>query len=251
MNIVRDILKNTYDEHLDDGVFWVASQIKQSGCVLDIYIEDQYVVGFSEHCRDDLIQPIDSFRRKRDANTLSLGIPKVLVSSGSILLVNGEMLVKQRTLDAKHDPGAWTTPAGRCDHTVYETALKETVEEINITDARTGERIYPDVCKEFYGNELSYFKTKLGVQEYFDLPLYTVNAYFRKELVESRRMWFWFDSENNTLEVRLVLTGFIETKVFFSNPEYNTEAKLADPAWLAEQPLVPVLQQVIQFRRLR
>ncbi len=251
MNIVKNILNDTYDDHLNDSVFWVASQIKKSGFVLDINIEDTYVVGFPEFCDNDLILSIDSVRKKRHTTEISLGIPSVLVSSGSILLIDGEILVTQRTLDARHDPGAWTTAAGRCDHTVYETALKETVEEMRITDARTGELLYPDVCREFYGNALSYFKTKSSIDEIFDLPLSTVNTYFRKELVESRSMWFWFDRENNTLEVRLPLTGFIDREVFFSNPEFNTETKLADPTWLAEQRLVPVLGKVIRSRRRR
>ena len=249
MNLVKAILKNRYNDHYDDKVFWVASRIEQNDRILDIYIEDKYVAGFPEFCTNDLILPIESFRRKRNNFNFSKDMPNILVSSGSVLCVKGKILVTQRSLDAIHDPEAWTTPAGRCDHTVYETALKETMEEIQITDGRTGEQIYPDVCSEMYGSELSYFKTTLGINDSFDLMPYTVNSYFGKNLIESRSMWCWFDTANNTLEVRLLLTGFLEEDVHFSNPEFLTETKLADPSWLIQQKMVPALEKIIHSRR--
>ncbi|WP_321369875.1 hypothetical protein [uncultured Desulfuromusa sp.] len=251
MNIVAEILGNGFSDKYDDNVFWFAKRVVSCKSTINVYVDEDLLVGFSGQYDDHRILPIGLFHNKIISKCgegiceNDIDIENVLVSSGSILWINDLIIVKRRTDDAPYDPGAWTTAAGRCDFSIYETGVKETKEEIEITDKVTKEILCPEVFQDYSNQGIKYFSCAEKVHDHYDLKVSTVNTYFRDRIIETKKMWHWYDRENNTLEFRIPLVGFIDAEVEYNNAEYDTEARAASFSWLKTQKVVPVLKQVL------
>ncbi|MCL4537563.1 MAG: NUDIX hydrolase [Nitrospirae bacterium] len=157
---------------------------------------------------------------KKD-NTISYK-GNILFSSGVILIINGKILMLQRSKNTI-DPEKWTSPAGRCDLDPELTGLKEFYEELILINKKERKPIFVKIgsdylaIKKIYKNTLEK-KKELGdidisEDNWFQLEAETSTEY--RSLLESVTTKFgstlfkgkflaYLDEENNTLELRIL-----------------------------------------------
>jgi len=243
MNLnVKKLLNGEIEEKYNDRVFWYASKVTIKNNQINIYIENDNLVTFDDI--DLNIKKISEFKNKRQDKSSVL--EDVLVSSGSFLFINDKLAVTQRELTTKFDPGFWTTPAGRCDRTILETGIKETIEEIKIE--KNGKIFYPDIAKKFLNikENSEFYKTSFCDKKY-SLKIFNVNLFLDSIKIESCQSWMYYSTEVNTLEFRIpIFAQLKEEELLFTNPEFGTDTGLKMIKELRNLDTVPALNKLIQ-----
>jgi hypothetical protein len=245
---VSSLLAGKLPQELNDKVFWFADRVQMINDVVQIEINNnQGITAFDPICQELNVACLESLAQlKPDINWIN-GFGPVLVSSGSFLFINGKLAITRRSTDAKVDPNLWTTPAGRCDRTPLETALKETVEEIKIYDEE-GNWLIPAPAAPFLASSHR-FTTFPTIENHknknFPIKLHVVNCYLDGQCIASGRMWFYYSQSVNTLELRLPLFTKIEGSFLLHNEEYRTETKLLSLAEINGEEAVPALKELL------
>jgi len=239
---VKGLFENDIDTKYDDKVFWYASKVIIEDDVISVYTKNENIVSF-DTCDYDSIKVSQINCIKQDSQKQ---MNDVLISAGSFLFINEKLLVTQRQLDTQFDPGFWTNPTGRCDRSIYETAIKETVEEIDIFCGK--KRYLPDITKKYVNDfdDIVFYKTT-NSNEKFDLKTTLVKFYFEEKLIEEFKTWYCYISEVNTIEFRLpIFTVLHEENLTFINNEFNMPVKLKSVEELKSMDLVPSLKKMIE-----
>lgn len=236
MLTVNSLIEGYAPQELDDKVFWYAEKIILEDGALKILINDQsiaYSGELSEHAvikNNPCAKSISSLRAINFGDTLDEGLGPCLVSAGSILVINDYLVLRQRTNDSLHDPGLWTSPAGRCDRTTFVTAMKETVEEFEIlgVDSKEyvpeGAAIYmrdaSGAVEYSYHSELSILPSRMNIL------LYLGSSFEDSTLLESSSMCVYYDRNSNTLECRVPIIARIPHKLVIRSKEFHTPTTL-------------------------
>jgi 8-oxo-dGTP pyrophosphatase MutT (NUDIX family) len=241
---VQKLLNNKINKKYNDKIFWYASEVRIEENDISLYIDNSNLITFDNI--DLNIKKISEIRNiKQNRETI---LKNVLVSSGSFLFINNKLAVTQRELTTTYDPGFWTTPAGRCDRTILETGIKETIEEIQIT--KNNKIIYPDLARNLLKNrncsDIEFYNTTFR-NSLFKLKIYNVFLYLDNELVEKTKSWLYFSKEVNTLEFRIpIFAELNEKNLNFTNPEFNTPTGLKTIEELKKLNCVPALKQLLK-----
>jgi len=242
MLCVDKLLNGEIDKKLDDQIFWYAQKVKIKNNTIQLYTQNDCLIRFDDVDAQEIIQTISSLSKIEHTNPSEFG--PVLISSGSFLFINNKLLVTQRTANTKYDPLHWTAPAGRCDRLIEETALKETIEEINII--KDGEVIYPDITQKLFQNKKVTFYPTLKKFP-IDIKMNNVELYLDDILIEETQLWCYYSQKVNTLEFRLpIFANLDEKELEYSNPEYNMESKLLTINQLKEYQCVPSVQKLLE-----
>jgi len=232
-NIAKQISRSLGVDYIDDGIFWFASSIKVNANNLIIEIANSQLVGFDDLVVNSNVLKLSDLRKpRRRAFGNEWQLENVLLAGGSIMWVGQSILVTKRSADASIDANLWTTPAGRCDFTPYETSLKETVEEISIYSQATDKYLYPDICVDHVQKENNEFFSVEHLTTTTQADMYAVSVIYEGQVIENKNMWAWYDENSNTLETRLLLYVEQLQNVRFSNPEYQTKTALVNPSEL-------------------
>jgi len=243
--LIRGMLGTEYD----DKVFWYAASIQKSENILSIEIENNSgLTAFRPFCEQIKVSCLDELAQIKPIVNWAAGFGPVLVSSGSFLFINGKLAVTRRSADAKVDPNLWTTPAGRCDRTPLETALKETIEEIKIYDTE-GNILIPEAAV-FLLTEGQKFKTYPTKEKDDKYPIKTmeVQCILDGKIIETCYMWAYYSPQANTLELRLPLFTELREQLILKNEEYGTETILANLADLKHDKVVPAVKELLRDR---
>ncbi len=209
MNLsVKSLLNNSYPFY-SDKLFWYASKVTIQNNTISVFINNENLVTFDNIDIDvKKISQLTSIKRN-NMTTLE----NVLISSGSFLFINDKLAVTQRQLTTKYDPGFWTTPAGRCDRNLYTTAIKETIEEIEISHNQT--KLFPNIAKNLLTtNENIKYYDVFFENKKFPINLYDVTVYLDDEIIEETKMWFYYSKDVNTIEFRLPIFANIDEKSY-------------------------------------
>jgi 8-oxo-dGTP pyrophosphatase MutT (NUDIX family) len=243
MNLnVEKLLNDEIDRKYDDRVFWYASKVIIEENEVNIYIDNENLVTFDDIDLD--IKKISEFKNIKQKNNFIL--ENVLISSGSFLFINDKLVVTQRELDTSFDPGFWTTPAGRCDRTILETGIKETIEEIKIEKNRCV--LYPDVSKEFLNvkENIKFYKTRFSNKKNL-LKVFNIKLFLDNIKIESCKSWMYYSKEVNTIEFRLpIFAELEESELRLSNPEFGTDTDLKSIEELQKLDTVPALKKLLE-----
>lgn len=239
---VERLLRGDIPDRYNDKIFWYASKVNIHSNQVDVYIDNQNLVGLDDIDLD--IKKVSDLRniRQKGSNFLE----NVLVSSGSFLFVNNKLIVTQRELDTKYDPGYWTTPAGRCDRTIFDTAIKETVEEIEIIE--NNYTLFPEIAKQFilHNEHIKFYQT-LFRDKQFPIKTYKVCVFLNNSLIEKCQAWMYVSTEANTIEFRIpIFAKLNEYELTFVNPEFGTDTGLKSIDELKKLEVVPALKQLIE-----
>ena len=239
---VKKLLNGEIEETYNDKVFWYASKVTIENNQINIYIENDNLVTFDDI--DLNIKKISEFKNKKQDNSSVL--EDVLVSSGSFLFINDKLAVTQRELTTKFDPGFWTTPAGRCDRSILETGIKETIEEIKIE--KNGKILYPAIAKKFLNvKENSELYETSFCNKRNSLKIFNVNLFLDNIKIEGCQSWMYYSTEVNTLEFRIpIFAQLDEEGLLFTNPEFGTDTGLKTIKELQNLDTVPALNKLIQ-----
>jgi 8-oxo-dGTP pyrophosphatase MutT (NUDIX family) len=239
---VKSLLNNKINKKYNDKVFWYATEVVIKDDIVSIYINNNNLVTFDNIELNILkISKLTSIKQKN-----KYIMNNVLVSSGSFLFINNKLLVTQRDYLTTFDPGFWTTPAGRCDNNIYETAIKETIEEIEII--KDNKKYFPNISKIFFTDE----KNILFYNAYFEnkdisLKMYSIKLYLDGILIEECKSWMYYSEEVNTLEFRIPIFAKLSEKEFiFNNPEFNTDTGLKSIEELRKLEVVPALKKLLE-----
>ena len=242
MKNVKKLLEGKLPNEYNDKIFWYASKVLlDDGCV-KVYAENENLV-----CFDDV-----NLDMKKISNFISIKQIKkkvfnnVLISSGSFLFVNDKLAVTQREDTVKYDPSFWTTPAGRCDRGIFETGIKETIEEIKIE--QNSKILYPHIAKPFIHNQENVEFYNSSFEDKFNqLKIHTIQLYLDNILIEECKAWFYFSHEVNTIEFRIpIFTKLNEKNLILSNPEFGTDTALKTIDELKKMNVVPALKQLLK-----
>jgi 8-oxo-dGTP pyrophosphatase MutT (NUDIX family) len=225
----------------DDRVFWYAQKIIRTPDGIEIHVDKKKsLTAFNPVCQELQAPCISTLASLRPAADWNKGFGPVLVSSGTLLFINGKILVTRRSADATIDPWRWTTPAGRCDRTPVKTAYKETAEEVSIENSE-GLLFLPEGAAEFKTK-----KDKENILFYPENhgPIRTehINFIIDNKIIERHKMWSFYSPTFNTLELRLPLFATINDSISVSNPEYGTPTALREVHTLDGEPMVPALE---------
>ena len=244
---VEHLLNKMLPKQFNDKIFWFANKAVQDFDCINLYVNNENLVAFDKIATELGITPISQLSNTLVSAPWNEGKKQVLVSSGTFLWINNEIIVTQRDINTKYDPLAWTTPAGRCDDTPFRTALKETVEEIKVVSLSSGECFIPSIASEFNhdDDDVIYYPVKTAFPEEINQPLYTVKMWFENELIEEEKLWLFYDEKVNTIEFRLPLLAIINSALSFSNPEFDTQAKSIECHKLKTHKLVPALRNLL------
>jgi len=238
---VEELLKGNINEKYNDKIFWYASKVIIKEKSIDIFIKNNNLVTFDDI--DLKYKKISELQKKEvDKNILK----NVLISSGSFLFINNKLVVTQRDSSTKYDPEHWTTPAGRCDRTILETAIKETIEEIEITN--DNKLLLPSISKINVTNinNIEFYKISF-YDKCFPLKTYIVRLYLEDKLIENCNSWMYYSEKVNTIEFRIpIFTKMDESKLNFTNPEFGTDTKLKSIEELKKLKTVPALTHLIK-----
>ena len=239
---VQDLLDGKIDEKYNDRVFWYASEVSIKGNQVNIYVNNENLVTFDDIDLD--IIKISEFKdtKQQDKNHLK----DILVSSGSFLFINDKLVVTQRDLHTKFDPGFWTTPAGRCDRTILDTGIKETIEEIKIE--KNNKILYPDIAKKFITikENITFYQTSF-YNENKSLKIFNVKLFLDNIEIERCKSWMYCSHKVNTIEFRIpIFAQLDETELKLSNPEFGTDAGLKSIDELSNLKTVPALNYLIR-----
>ncbi len=239
---VIDILNGSLDRELDDSIFWYASKVLINDNTIEVHIDNQNLV-----CFDDVNLDI---KKISDLISIEQSNPKilenVLISSGSFLFINDKLAVTQRENTVKYDPCFWTTPAGRCDRGIFETGIKETIEEIKIE--QNSKILYPHIAKPFIKNQknIEFYDSSLEDKSN-QLKTHAIKLYLDNILIEECKAWFYFSHEVNTMEFRVpIFTKLNEKNLILSNPEFGTDTSLKTIDELKKMDVVPALKQLLK-----
>jgi len=238
---VKKLLNGDIDNKYDDKVFWYASKVTIVDKKVNVYVNNDNLVAFDRVNLD--IKKISEFHKvkQKDVNDMR----NVLVSSGSFLFINEKLAVTQRESDTTYDPSFWTTPAGRCDRTILETGIKETMEEIEIQ--RNGKILLPDISYLF-PHEIKNFEFYRTTPSNKNIPLktYDVNLYLDNNLIQTCKSWMYYSKDVNTIEFRIpIFTQLNEDKLIFKG-EYETDTGLKTIDTLKKLDTVPALKKLIE-----
>ncbi len=239
---VEELLANQLDAKYDDKLFWYASKVSIRQDRIDLFVRNESLVGFDDVGYDGIKKVSQMQNNVQSDKTL---MHDVLVSSGSFLFINDGLVVTRRNTLTRYDPECWTTPAGRCDRTILQTAVKETVEEIRI---HQGEKIlYPDIAADIVTDRQNvrfYPTTPRNIN--FPLKLYDVRLYLDSRLIEETTAWVYYSEAVNTLEFRIPIFSCINPcGLHFSNPEFGTETGLKTVEELSRIETVPALTRLL------
>lgn len=221
---VKDLLNEKIAVKYNDRLFWYAKNVQIINDSVNIYIQDDCLVTFDDINIEGVHQKVSKLSQIKQSNQNNMN--DVLVSSGSFLFINDKLVITQRTANTKYDPLHWTTPAGRCDRTILETGIKETIEEISIT--RDNKTFFPNIAKNFISDKenVEFYETFFENKQ-FPLKVYNINLYLDNILIEQSKSWMYYSKEVNTLEFRIPLFAKLDEKELkFSNPEFGTDIKL-------------------------
>jgi len=239
---VKNLLDGRIEDRYSDKVFWYASKVNIIDNKVKVFIENNNLVTFDNvdlnMCKISELRD----KKQKDINDME----NVLISSGSFLFINKKLLVTQRQETTEFDPGFWTAPAGRCDRIIFDTGIKETIEEIEIK--RNGQILYPLVSKPFLGGKknILFYDTSY-YHKFIKLKTYEICLYLDNVLIEECKAWMYFSEEVNTIEFRIPLfTTLNEKELTFSNPEFDTDTELKNLDDLQKLDLVPALEQLIK-----
>lgn len=224
---VNDLLSGKVPPEFNDKVFWFASRVQMSENILRIEIQNESgLTAFRPLCEQLDITCIDTLAELRPKVDWNNGFGPVLVSSGSFLFINNKLAVTRRDAKAKFDPNLWTTPAGRCDRTPLETALKETIEEIHIYD-ESGNWMIPESATYLITKGQKY-KTYPAreTDKNHSIKTVEVQCILDGKLIESSRMWSYYNLDVNTLELRLLLYAELQEPLVLGNEEFIAETRL-------------------------
>ncbi len=239
---VQDLLSGNIDEKYNDQVFWYASEVVVKNNQVNIYVKNENLVTFDEIDLD--MKKISELKDKiqNDLNHMK----DVLVSSGSFLFINEKLAVMQRDLNTKFDPGFWTTPAGRCDRTIVETGIKETIEEIEIR--RENKILFPDIAKKFNitKKNIEFYATSFKNIK-FPLKTYHISLYLDNMLIEECKVWMYFSKSVNTIELRIPIFAELSENDIILKGEYKTATGLKSIEELRHIKCVPALSNFINF----
>lgn len=238
---VQELLNGNIAGKYNDKIFWYASEVIIKDNQVNVYVNNENLVTFDDIELD--IKKISEFINVKQKNKSHL--KNVLVSSGSFLFINDKLVVTQRDLNTPFDPGFWTTPAGRCDRTIFETGIKETIEEIEIK--RENKLLYPDIAKPFFPNNenIVFYKTSVDNKE-FPLQTFNISLYLDDILISKCRLWMYISEEVNTIEFRIpIFANMPEKKITVTNAEYDTNACLKSINSLGKFQTVPALKAFI------
>lgn len=241
MNItVTDLLNSTYPDQYNDKVFWYASSVSYEKECIIISIDSENIVSNSSVCKELNCLTISDLM---GGDATKSGY---LVSSGVFLWINKKFIITQRTLDAVFDPGKWTSPAGRCDRTPYETAFKELVEEVSIFSNRDNKPYIPN--KKFINYDkyqCHRYDVDENTHEIINLPFVVVKTFLNGALIEKKSMYFFMNKSNNTVELRLPVSITIDEDYDLINQEFNTEVKQINFKDLQKYDCVDTLKVII------
>ena len=239
---VKKLLDGHITEQYNDKLFWYASKVIIKDKTVKVYIDNQNLVTF-----DDVninVKKISEFTNNKQKNLEYM--KSILISSGSFLFINDKLAVTQRELTTTFDPGFWTTPAGRCDRTILETGIKETLEEIEIK--RDNTTLFPDIAKQFISNQynVEFYNTSFENPNLL-LKTYDVALYLDNILIEECKSWMYVSEKVNTIEFRIpIFVELNEDDLTFKNPEFGTDAGLKSIEELQKLDLVPALKHLIK-----
>jgi len=245
MNIAHSICERLNILYLEDRYFWIVDRIADDGTTITLSVTPDRVATFDDLPDHPNAVKISHLREMGQQNH-GRGNNKILVSSGSILEFENRYLVTKRSEDASIDPGLWTTPAGRCDYTPATTAIRESIEEIELTSQKEEEAMfhYPYLfANQLVGSKktIKYFEAEekaLGKSR-------LVRTILDGECIEEAEMWAWYDRSCNTLELRLLLSSNIIDHTSACNPEYHTQTGFYDRDDLFPDQCTPALRQFL------
>lgn len=247
------LLKGQLDDSLSDSIFWFGKITKnQNHCKdLEIHIDSSdCLVSFKEHAKQfncKSISDIVNLNYTKNPEYAFFAQIPVLISSGCFLWINNKLLLTRRDDKTKFDPLHWTTPAGRCDRLPLQTALKELSEEIMIYD---DEKIYmAEQTKPFVSQKSNvqfYHATEKFPRDFSDIQLHTINTYIDGNLVESAKLWYFYNPHVNTLELRLPLVAELPHNIQIKNAEFDQPTHLMTSQELYGLKLVPAVHQLIK-----
>jgi len=243
MNLtVKQLLNGEINKNYEDKVFWYASKVIINHNQVKVYVDNNNLVTFDDINLDikkiseikNLQQPTDNY------------LNNVLISSGSFLFINEKLAVTQRDLNTKFDPGFWTTPAGRCDRTILDTGLKETIEEIQIE--RNHKFLYPSITKKFLNikKNIAFYETGFyNINK--PLNLFNVKMFLDNIEIESCQAWMYISKKVNTIEFRIpIFAQLDEDELRLSNPEFGTNTGLKTIEELKKLDTVPALNKLLE-----
>lgn len=181
-----------------------------------------------------------------------------LFSAGVILIVNEKIIMLQKDSDAPFDPNKWTSTAGRCDLMPKDSSLKEFYEELsafyeegavffNIPGAgQTEKEIYNQTILRKKGTFLPFKEVPCKIdEEHYNCR---VNIQRGNNVFPGGSFWSYYDSANNTLELRMIARASIDEKMFkkiiFEDGEpYNRIANSFFIEQLDNLSLVPTMEK--------
>lgn len=238
---VKNLLNDSYPFY-SDKLFWYATKVTIEKNTISIFTNNNNLVTFDNTNID--VKKISQLTSIKQNNMTTL--ENVLISSGSFLFINDKLAVTQRQLTTKYDPGFWTTPAGRCDRSLYITAIKETIEEIEISQNQT--KLFLNIAKNLLttNENIKYYDVSFENKK-FPINLYDVTVYLDDEIIEETKMWFYYSKDVNTIEFRLpIFANIDEENLIFSNPEFHTPTALLTIDELVKLQTVPALKNLIE-----
>lgn len=242
MNLdVKALIDGKIDKNYDDKVFWYASKVLFENEIISIYLENKNIVSL-DNCDFESIKVSQIAKIKQEDEK---EMNDVLISTGSFIFINDKLLVTKRQLDTQFDAGFWTTPAGRCDRTIYECTIKETIEEIDIY--KDENKIVPDISKGFIKDtkNIDFYKTS-NFNKDINIKMNKIRFYFENEFVEEFDSWSYYVKKVNTLELRLpIFTILDEEKLTFKNNEFNMPVDLKTIEDLSKMEIVPALEKLL------
>lgn len=244
---VAHLISGEIEPRFRDKLFWYADRVTMSGDVLDIYIDNNNgLTAFEEQAKELRVCSVCDLASLSDNSPWSTGQRRVLVSSGSFLWINGKLAVTQRTANTKFDPLSWTSPAGRCDDTPLRTALRETLEEIQISSLSDGTYWLPDIAKTILEHEGDYkfYSAITSFPGNISSKLSRIRCWLDEMLVDDSLLWHYFSEKANTLELRIPIQGVIPYGIALTNPEFRTDTRLVDILELGALNCVPSLRQL-------
>jgi len=239
---VKALLSGEISSEYDDKIFWYASEVVINKNQIDIYVEDNNLFTFDNI--DLNIKKISTLMSQKQSSNSRL--KDVLVSSGSFLFINDKLAVTQRSFTTTYDPGFWTTPAGRCDRTIFETGIKETIEEIQIK--QENKILYPDIARKYIPSKenIVFYNTSF-VNDRIPIKRFDVKLFLDNTFIEASCLWMHYSQKVNTLEFRIPLFAKLnEEKLVLTNPEYGNATDLKTIKELQNLKTVPALKKLIE-----
>lgn len=242
-------------QRYNDKVFFYCNELRhdQNEKAWEIYVNpEDYMVALDEEVKKidkslEKLPTIIELRKQKPQgfkkdNTISYK-GKILFSSGVILIINGKILMLQRSKNTT-DPEKWTSPAGRCDLDPELTGLKEFYEELILINKKERKPIFVKIgsddlsIKEIYKNTLKKKKElgdiNISEDNWSRLKIETTTEY--RSLLESVTTKFgntlfkgnflaYLDEENNTLELRILAELKVDERELENMEFLNGEGK--------------------------